>query len=162
MLAYSTVPSERSDLAWHGAFRSRDITGEAFFALVRLLALVGHREAPERRARGARTYVFTIRQLPAPWMDEWTAFLRGESRAALSHLVLALLDKPRARRGASEVQADVDALDRFFRHEAVRLRDACRSTGEHRWPIPQDERDTLFIRARGRGRVPQGLPASGR
>ncbi|MFO0683816.1 MAG: GIY-YIG nuclease family protein [Sandaracinus sp.] len=148
VLAYSTTPSERADLAWHGAYRSRDITGEAFFALVRLLALIGHREPPERRARGARTYVFTIRQLPAGWMDEWTAFLRGESRAALSRLVLALLDKPRARRGAAEVQADVDALERFFRHEALRLREACRATGETRWPVPQEARDTVFIRAR--------------
>src|SRR5689334_14759973 len=43
ILAYSTKPEERVDLEWFGAFRSREITGEAFFALVRLLARVGHK-----------------------------------------------------------------------------------------------------------------------
>lgn len=160
VLAYSTTPSERPELAWHGAYRSRDLTGEAFFALVRLLALIGHREPAERRARGARTYVFTIRQLPPRWMDEWTAFLRGESRAALSQLVLALVDKPRARRSPSEVQADVDALERFFRHEAQRLREVCGALGETRWPVPQDARDTLFIRARALRRAASSQASS--
>lgn len=149
LLAFSTVPSERPELAWHGAYRSREITGEAFFALVRLFALVGHREKSPRRAKGARTWSFVVRQLPASWLEDWTRFLRGESRAALTALVLALLDKPRARRDAEAVQADVDALERFFRHEAERLREACRLVGESRWPLPQEERDTLFIRARG-------------
>ena len=148
VLALSSRPEERPDLTWHGAYRSREITGEAFFALVRLLAFVGHREKITRRVRGERTYVFSIRRLPRGWDEAWAAFLRGESRAALSTLVLALTEKPSARRDAKAVQDDVDALDRFYRHEALRLRDACARASELRWPVPQPERDTLFIRAR--------------
>lgn len=148
VLAFSTLPSERPELDWHGAYRSREITGEAFFALVRLFGLVGHREKAARRARGARTWSFAVRQLPPSWGQDWTRFFTGESRAALSALVLALVDKPAARRDAVSVQADVDALERFFRHEAQRLRDACARVGETRWPVPQEERDAIFIRAR--------------
>lgn len=148
LLAFSTTPGERPDLAWHGAYRSREITGEAFFALVRLLAMIGHKEKTRLRARGERTWAFAIRRLPAAWREDWTPFLRGESRAALGALVLSLVDKPRARRDAAQVQADVDALDRFYRHEALRLREACARVGETRWPVPQGERDALFIRAR--------------
>lgn len=148
VLAYSTTPSERPDLTWHGAYRSREITGEAFFAWVRLLALIGHREKAPRRAKGERTWVFALRQLPSGFRQAWEPFLRGESRAPLAALVLALTERARARRDAATVQADVDALERFYRHEAVRLREARTLVGDVRWPLPQGERDALFIRAR--------------
>jgi hypothetical protein len=154
-LAFSTQPGERADLDWHGAYRSREITGEAFFALLRLAGMLGHREKAAQRARGTRTWCFEVRQLPGDWRASWSAFLRGESRAALSALVVALLDKPRARRDAAAVQADVDALERFYKHEALRLAEARRRVGETRWPVPQAERDALFIRARrSAGRAP--------
>jgi hypothetical protein len=147
-IALSSRPDERADLAWHGAYRSREITGEAFFALVRLLGHVGHREKIVRRARGERTYAFAFRRVPRGSVESWTAFLRGEDRGALTSLVLELAEKPKARRDRAVVQADVDALDGFFRHEARRLREACRRVGEARWPVPQTDRDALFIRAR--------------
>jgi len=147
-IALSSRPDERPELAWHGAFRSREITGEAFFALARLLRHVGHREKTARRTRGERTYAFAFRRLPRGAVDAWAAFLRGEDESALSSLVLTLTEKPKARSDRRVVQADVDALDRFFRHEAKRLRDACRRVGEARWPVPQIDRDALFIRAR--------------
>jgi hypothetical protein len=147
-IALSSRPDERPELAWHGAYRSRAITAEAFFALARLLRHVGHREKTARRAREERTYAFSFRRLPRGAIDAWAAFLRGEDRSALSSLVLALIEKPKARSDRAVVQADVDALDRFFRHEAQRLREACRRVGEERWPVPQIDRDALFIRAR--------------
>jgi len=147
-IALSSRPDERPELAWNGAYRSREITGEAFFALARLLGHIGHREKIARRARGERTYAFAYRRLPRGSIDAWAAFLRGEDRSALSSLVLALTEKPNARRDRAVVQADVDALDGFFRHEAHRLREACRRVGEARWPVPQIDRDALFIRAR--------------
>ncbi|MEW6272963.1 MAG: hypothetical protein AB1689_27110 [Thermodesulfobacteriota bacterium] len=147
-IALSSRPDERPDLAWHGAYRSREITGEAFFALVRLLGHVGHREKIVRRARGERTYAFAYRRLPRGSVDGWTAYLRGEDRSALSSLVLALAEKPSACRDRAAVQGDVDALDGFFRHEARRLREACGRVGEERWPVPQTDRDALFLRAR--------------
>ena len=147
-LAFSTTPTERDDVAWHGAYRSREIAGGAFFALLRLARMLGHREKAPQRARGMRTWCFEIRRLDPTWRDSWSAFLRGESRAALSALIVALLDKPRARRDPAAIQADVDALERFYRHEALKLAEARRRTGETRWPVPQTERDALFIRAR--------------
>lgn len=147
-IAFTSRPDERPELAWNGAYRSREVTGEAFFALARLLGHVGHREKTARRARGERTYAFAYRRLPRGSIDAWAAFLRGEDRSALSSLVLALTEKPHARRERVAVQADVDALDGFFRHEARRLHDACRRVGEARWPVPQTDRDALFIRAR--------------
>lgn len=148
VLAYSTVPSERPDLAWHGAFRSRDLTREAFYALIRLLSLIGHSAAVRGSAPRGRTRTFEIRQLPGASEAAWTAFLRGESRRALEQLAVALLEKPRARRLAARVQEDLRAVDRFFRCEAGRLRRACDLVGDARWPIPQTDRDALFIKAR--------------
>ncbi|AKF03138.1 Excinuclease ABC subunit C [Sandaracinus amylolyticus] len=148
LFAFSTTPSERPELDWHGAYRSRDITGGAFFALMRLLALIGHREKTPRRPKGTRTWTFEVRRLPSSWRDDWSAFLRGESRAALSSLAIALLDKPRARRDAGTVQEDLSALDRFYRFEAQKLASARHLVGDARWPIPQIDRDALFIRAR--------------
>lgn len=147
-LAFTTSPGERSDLAWHGAYRSREITGEAFFALVRLTRRIGHGEKTRLRPRGTRTWSFEVRRMPSDFVESWSRFLRGESRDALSVLLVRLLEKPAARRDASTVQDDLDALERFYRHEAVRLADARRVVGDSRWPIPQEERDTLFIRAR--------------
>lgn len=148
LFAFSTTPDERPELAWHGAYRSREITGAAFFALMRLASIVGHREKTPPRPAGTRTWTFAIRRLPGAWQATWGAFLRGESRDALSALSLALLDKPRARRHATTVEDDLDALDRFYRHEALRLAHALRTVGETRWPLPQTDRDALFIRAR--------------
>ena len=148
VLAFSTQPEERADLEWHGAYRSREITGEAFFALVRLLARIGHRTPALARAPGARTYVFTIRRLPREWVGQWTRFLDGESRGALDTLLLALLERSSARRDAAKVAKDIEALERFRRHEAVVLRMARESTGHDGAFVSQAARDSLFIRAR--------------
>jgi excinuclease ABC subunit C len=148
VLAFSTAPGERPELAWHGAFRSREITGEAFFAWVRLLGRIGHREKATRRPKGTRTWCFEIRRLDAGWQERWSDFLRGRSRVALGSLAFALLDKPGARREAEEVEDDLAALDRFYRHEALKLAHACERTGETRWPVPQIDRDALMLRAR--------------
>lgn len=148
ILAFSTAPSERSDLDWHGAYRSREITGEAFFAWVRLAARIGHKEKVPQRPRGTRTWCFEIRRLGSGWRAPWEALLRGESREALSSLVLALLERPGARREAGSVQDDLAAIERFWKHEALKLAHARRVTGDLRWPIPQIDRDALFIRAR--------------
>lgn len=148
VVAFSNRPEERPDLEWHGAFRSREITGEAFFALVRLLSRIGHRAKGAARPRGARTYVFTVRRVPSGWRARWSAFLRGESREALETLVLALLERASARRDAARVEEDLLALDRFHRHEALPLRRARRLAGHPDELVPQSARDMLFIRAR--------------
>jgi len=163
ILAFSTQPEERPELEWYGAFRSREITGEAFFALVRLLERVGHRVPGPARARGTRTYAFMLRRIPRVWRDRWAAFMRGEARDALETLVLRLLESPGARRDATKVQEDIDALERFHRHEAVRLRVARERTGHEGALVPQALRDSLFIRARAvRARGASAAPAPSR
>lgn len=148
LLALSTAPEERADLAWHGAYRSRETTAEAFFALLRLAGMLGHREKTPRRARGTRTWCFEIRKLDKDFCASWSRFLRGESRDALTALVIALTEKPRARRDSKLVSDDLLSLDRFYRQEASKLAAARALAGDLRWPIPQADRDALFIRAR--------------
>jgi excinuclease ABC subunit C len=148
VLAFSTTPEEHPQFAWHGAYRSREITGEAFFALVRLLSRVGHRTRAPVRIQGERTYRFHFRRLPNSFATEWAAFFDGESRKALDALVLTLLERASARRDAARVAEDLKALERFRRHEAVPLRDARRLSGHTAVLVPQAERDVVFIRAR--------------
>ncbi len=157
ILAFSTQPDERPDLEWHGAYRSREITGEAFFAWVRLLGRIGHRTPAAARAPGARTYAFTIRRLPGGWRAPWSRFLDGETRAPLDALVLALLERSSARRDAARVAKDLEAVERFRRHEAVPLRAARQAAGHVEAFVPQSTRDLLFIRARAMRAAP-GVP----
>ena len=147
-LAFSTRPDERPDIEWHGAYRSREITGEAFFALVRLLGRIGHRTWGAARGAGERTYAFTLRRLPRESHTQWSAFLDGDSRAALDVLVLALLEVSSARRDAARGAKDLEAVDRFRRHEVLTLRAARELTGHAERFVPQSARDVLFIRAR--------------
>jgi excinuclease ABC subunit C len=148
VLAYSTAPDERPDLEWHGAYRSREITGEAFFAMVRLFARVGHRAKGIVRSRGERTYVFGFRRVPAASRADWSAFFDDASRKSLDALVLTLLEQPSARRDAARVAEDLAAIERFRKHEVTALRDARILVGHSTAFVAQAERDTLFIRAR--------------
>src|SRR5688572_15547931 len=75
----------------HGAFRSREITREAFFALMRLLRLVAHRTArrpSDRLSVPRHSHVYTFRRFPRNWPEAWKALLRGASRTALEDLSL--------------------------------------------------------------------------
>ena len=148
VLAISTVPEERPELTWHGAYRSRELTGDAYRALTRLWGRLGHRERVAPRAKGTRTRSVELRQLPREWCASWAPFFLGESKAPLTKLLLALLERPGARRDRELVQEDLDALDLFYRREAQALAEARRAIGERAWPIAQHARDALFIRAR--------------
>ncbi len=144
---YTTLPDSLSGYELHGAFRSREIAGEAFFSLMKLLRYVGH-ESPRPRERPKRTYVFRFRQLPPEWARQWARFFRGESRDALEALLLALVENAAARRKAGEVQDQLDTLKRFFKHEARRLRIVRERAGHTGYPVTQRERDLLFLAAR--------------
>lgn len=153
LLCFTTQPEayEAHDLHWYGTFRSRLRAKLAFDTLVELLGLVGH---PEKRAalpahvslRGSR---FTgVRQLPASLSEGLPRFLAGEEGAFLGDLARALLDRPRARRDASDVQEKLMVLKHFFERDAVRLRDALEKSGALGTFVSRTERDSLFIRAR--------------
>jgi excinuclease ABC subunit C len=131
---------------FHGAFRSRRITGDAFFALMRLLKFVGHVNPSNRRSRIPRySYVFSFRRLPSNWAGIWAGFYKGESALATEELILKLVENTGARHRPARVQEHLDELKRFWRREVLTLAKARKTTGYTEWPVPQYERDLLFL-----------------
>ena len=115
---------------FHGAFRSRRITGDAFFALMRLLRFVGHVNPSNCRKRIPRySYIVSFRRLPPKWAGVWASFYKGESALAIEELILNLAENPAARRGSSMIQEHLDELKRFWRHEVLTLAKARKATG---------------------------------
>ena len=130
----------------HGAFRSRRVTGDAFFGLMRLLRFVGHVNPSNRRSRMPRhTYIFSFRRLPPNWAGIWASFYKGESALAMEELILNLVENTGARRRPSKVQEHLDELKRFWRHEVLTLAKVRKATGCEEWPVPQHQRDLLFL-----------------
>jgi len=147
----TTVPEAFPAFAFHGAFRSREVTGEGFFRLMRLLRYVGH-PVPRHRCRrlgaAAHSHVRGFRRLPPGSAEAWGALLRGASREALEALALRLLDHADARAKREETEQGLRAVGRFFRGEARPLARVRAATGYAPYPVPQQERDLLFARYR--------------
>jgi excinuclease ABC subunit C len=140
------VLSKSPGFDFHGAFRSRRITGAAFFALMRLLRFVGHVNASNRRTRIPKyTYMFSFRRLPSNWAEIWASFYKGESTVALEELILKLVESTGARQKSSKVQEHLNELKRFWRHEIVTLAKVRKATGYTEWPVPQHQRDLVFL-----------------
>ena len=134
-------------LHWYGTFRSRSRAREAFDALVALLDLIGHREPESRlpdlpRMRGSRIVAFRRVEELVPSLRR---LLAGESAAVLQEFAVRLLEKPAARRNASQVGEHLRCLDSFFHSDARKLREALRAAGRRGHFVPQGERDALFI-----------------
>jgi excinuclease ABC subunit C len=156
----TTSPEAFAAFDVHGAFRSREVTREAFFALMRLLRFVGHPTAQRRRDRLSlprHSHVYIFRRLPRDWPKLWKALLRGASRAALEQLSLRLLEHAGARARGAAIQADLRAVERFFDDEASTLAAAIAATGYVGYPVPQRDRDALFLRYRDRHSVVTGV-----
>ncbi len=150
----TTSPDAFAAFAFHGAFRSRDVTGEAFFSLMRLLTMVGHpvpRHRCRRLGRARHSYVVGFRRLPADAAESWGRLFRGDSREALESLVLMLTEHAGARARRAEIQEDVLAVARFFAAEATELARARALTGYATYPVPQRERDLIFTQYRQKG-----------
>lgn len=167
---YTTLPEAFSDFTFHGAFRSRDRTREAFFALMELLRLVGHPMPRPRRERtpvGPRgsTYLYSFRQVPDEWAVRLGAFFRGEDFAAIEELAVLLLDRPTAVARRTETQERLRTIRLFWRHEAQSLKRARERTEWESYPVSQRERDALFIEYQAKGSVldePNSLPRAAR
>lgn len=134
---------------WYGTFPSRPRAKEAFDALIETLALVAHLEKTSRLGPlpdvvGSR--VAGLRRLAEPTVLALELYLAGRSPRLLSLLAVALLEKPRARREASWVQALLRHLRDFYEGDLAPLRAALEGAGDDGSFVPQDERDTLFIR----------------
>lgn len=157
---YTTQPSSFAGFEFHGAYRSRGITGGAFWALMELLAYVGHRMPRKRGVEVPKySHVVSFRQLPEGWMEKWRAFLRGDSREAMELLVLSLIENAGARRKGHEVQKALNRLRLFWSHEACSLRKVREALGYAIYPVPQKERDFLYLKRRYRVE-PDLLPGS--
>src|SRR5262249_25201121 len=145
----TTSPGAFPAFDWHGAFRSREVTGEAFFALMRLLRFIGHpvpRHRCRRLGRAPHSYVVGFRRLPDDATNLWTRLVRAASREPRESLVLLLIEHAGARARHAEVQEDLRAIARFFESEACELARARLATGYERYPVPQRERDLVFTR----------------
>jgi len=143
------VVKECPGFEFHGAFRSRRITGDAFFALIRLLRFVGHINPSKRRNRIRYTYIFSFRRLPSTWAGVWASFYKGESALAMEELILKLVENAGARRRPAAVQEHLDKLNRFWRHEVLTLARVRKATGCGEWPVSQHQRDLIFLSYKG-------------
>lgn len=146
----TTAPEEFERLGFrnHGAFRSREITREAYFSLVRVLSFLGHREPQTRLNRFPKiqySHLSGFRQLNGEMALLLSDFLKGRSKKFLEGTVEKLLEKPSARRQAKQVQEAIDSLIEFYRREACKLRWAMEKTGKKMDFLPQSERDRTFI-----------------
>ena len=139
------VVHERGAFEFHGAFRSRRITGDAFFSLMRLLKFVGHLNPGGRGRLPKYSYIFSFRKLPLSWAPAWSSFLKGESASAMEELILKLVENTGARCRSRQVQEHLDTLKRFWRHEVLRLYKVRQATGCLEWPVPQYQRDLIFL-----------------
>ena len=147
----TTLPDAFAAFALHGAFRSREVTRDAFFALMRLLRFVAHpstRRVRDRLGVPRHSHVWTFRRLPGGWPELWTALFRGASRVALEQLALRLLEYDGACARSAVIHADLKAVERFFDEEASTLASAITVTGYVGYPVPQRDRDALFLRYR--------------
>jgi len=156
LLCFTTRPEEYAahGLDWYGTFRSRLRVKLAFEALIELASLIGHKEKrtalPAHPAlRGSR--FVGLRQLPASLAESLPRFFAGEDGTFLRELSRGLLQKPRARRNASDVQEKLGLLQHFFETDAVRLQSALKQRGTPGTFVPRTERDALFIRSRFEG-----------
>ena len=148
---FTTSPAAFSAFELHGAFRSREVTREAFFSLMRLLHFVGHPVPRHRRRRFGNvrhSHVLGFRRLPREMVGGWSRLLRGESRRALEALALELTEHAGARARAAEIREHLVAIDRFFEYEACTLARVIAATGHRGYPVSQQERDLLFATRR--------------
>lgn len=149
LLAFTTQTDayESASFRWHGTFRSRLRTRDAFDALDALLDHVGHREPRSRlpqlpRIRGSRVVAFRRVASFVPGIER---FLAGEDTTVLSELATILLEKPDAREAAETVGEELRLLAAFFDSDARPLHDALRAAGLSGSFVPQEDRDALFI-----------------
>ncbi len=147
----TTLPAGFPTVLFHGAFRSRDTTRTAFFALMTLLRYVGH-PVPRHRCRRLGTARHSVvrgfRRLPADSAAAWGDLLRGESRHALERLALRLVEHAGARARRKETHEALRAIARFFEEEARALARVRAATGFPLYPVPQQDRDLLFAQCR--------------
>ena len=89
--------------------------------------------------------MFSFRRLPSNWPGIWASFYKGESALAMEELILDLVENTGARRRPKKVQEHLDELKRFWTHEVLTLAKVRKATGCGEWPVPQYQRDLVFL-----------------
>lgn len=146
-LLFTTIPQEFPAYEFFGAYRSRFLTAEAFFGLVRLLQFIGHPIPKKAKAKKRYSYEFGLRKLSEEWKPRLVSFFKGTDPTVLSALFESLLERAAARAKASEVQEAMDALKAFWEKESAPLARVIEIVGFQTYPVAQTDRDPLFIRA---------------
>ena len=63
----------------------------------------------------------------------------------MEELILNLVENTGARRRPNKVQEHLGELKRFWRHEVLILAKVRKATGYTEWPVPQSQRDLVFL-----------------
>lgn len=150
-VVYTTSPDIYPDFNLRGSYRSRELTREAYFALIDLLTYLGHREPQKDMSvypKAPFSHVSGFRQIEDRWHEPLVEFLEGRSVRFLQEAVARLLEKPLARRRAEEIQGNLNAMMRFYKFEARPLRHALEKAGVVDTFLPQKERDRVFLISR--------------
>lgn len=144
---YTTQPELWEGFEFFGAFRSRELTREAFKSLMELLRYVGHPMPKGRLPKSPDRYsiIRGFRQIPADFLEPLGRFWKGDSSDAIASLVLALVENAGARSRKRDVQGEFNQLKRFWKFEAVPLKRAIQASGYKAFPVPQKQRDFLFL-----------------
>jgi excinuclease UvrABC nuclease subunit len=159
-LCYTTEPEIFKDFEFHGSFRSRRLTRDAFYSATELLSYVFHR-MPGREAtkltdtskKNKYTKIVGFRQADSTIADGLKGFLSGKNLSALEALMMVLIENASARSHAKEIQDHLNILKKFYRREVALLTRACQRTKYTDYPVPQKERDLLFLRDRFRAEL---------
>lgn len=149
-VGYSLKIRDETQHARFGAFRSRLWTREAVESFQFVL---GYLTPSERRPFGKRLYRFQSQRECIRWAELGRQFIRGESPEFLSEIAVMLLEKVAARRDAALVQEHLRCLRQFWRQEAKPLAQAVKASKLMEYPIPQADRDRIFLRLRDQSRA---------
>lgn len=149
LLAFTTEPEiyDHLDLEWFGKFRSRARSKETFDALLKLFAILGHREKradlPEvPRHFGSRLIGF--RQFSSEFDKPIREYLAGQESTLVALLARELLEKPAARRDGEEIETLLRCCASFFQTDLKKLAEAlCRNDIEGTY-IEADEVDAVL------------------
>lgn len=144
----TTLPDKFSSYNFFGCYRSRRLTGDAFFSLMKILQHLGHPiSKKDLISEGASpySYIFGFRQIDNSWGPLWASFFKGVSAEALKALVLYLLERPQARKDSEKIQESIILLKRFFRYESKPLYKAILALDFPHYPVSQLDRDPLFL-----------------
>ena len=72
----------------------------------------------------------------------------------MEELIFKLAENAGARRRPGKVQEHLDDLKRFWRHEVLTLAKVRKATGCEEWPVPQYQRDLVFLSYRSGSPAP--------